>query len=1116
MAIRFHAEFRNIRKELYKVEIHDNEFSGSSTEFTLRGDGFSVNFNGGANTYDLIKASTVSFIMNVDDSIKKALSTDLAESDDGRFNVKILKDGVFNAANDFTPDGDNYTFYWLGQVNKKLVSIKDSFYPFDFKIQATDGVDLLKKIDYKDDDGNVITERSRFTDILSDIIGKLDNNSILSDSDVVLSTKVRWYETNMSTSDDPVYLTAINRAAFTELDDLNNVVKFKTYYDVLVQICKIFQCRFVFSNGKYTFIQYWLLADGSTHDYFNYQKDGTFDSNTTEQLNSAIGEYPSYATNKSDFGEPGLYNRTKKYGNKLGSVKIDFNPSDDGNIYQLGYFPVWQMPNANWQPYGQDVTGPNLLGYFEDGDDVSFKLRIKMKIKVTKQNNVTPTQNFFGRIIFPFWLKVESSDSVAPNDRYLVPWLNANITPDQGEFPTNIYTSWDNNGSETDIDNAIVFKSDMMLVQTSASDGTVAGPSEFDVEIDTNISTVSEAQGIFLYNDYYGSWDSALGGGDWFAVQENDGTISSRYDSKWDGYDVDVEFESIKVYPYKDGEIFAGSVVDSYVTDDDDASNNTENLVIADIIFNDGPITIGNRALWVWDGYNFIQTNLWQVNGTGTSHKIHKLITDDILYFNYRNAIQLEATLIEPPNNYSNGLSTNPSIGFNRWYEDEDGSFVVEILAFNKMSYNPNKAQWSFSGTIMSSIVTPVITTEYPDTNIGYDNTSPIITQELLNMNIKNFAEQDSISVLNEILSPLNTSLTQLTVKPLTVDITSDTELMMVSNNAQRLIEKVTVNTAASKGDTTIYINSFTPSYVYTTSSRLIPTKGSLIAQINSSGGSPGGSSKQVQFNDSGAFGGADFLEIDKTSKNLNILGGGDIVLDSDVDGGSGVSVIQYPDDYDGTNRAILTIHNPDIVALSNRARNGTVQIRANGSSAGSGDEEIVAIFTDTALKAEKPIVLKPDSVHPTSTTNTLYNLDGFPYFDKDGLTRTKKIGITIAQYKALETTSIELIAAPGSGYKICVSGIMIFADRTSTETSSNNLYIGQSSPSTTGGNYTGYLRDFMNNETGDRTYNCPISTGEISQGNTDNRALQVYAGGSGFNGDVELDIYVTYSIIES
>ena len=184
--------------------------------------------------------------------------------------------------------------------------------------------------------------------------------------------------------------------------------------------------------------------------------------------------------------------------------------------------------------------------------------------------------------------------------------------------------------------------------------------------------------------------------------------------------------------------------------------------------------------------------------------------------------------------------------------------------------------------------------------------------------------------------------------------------------------------------------------------------------------------------------------------------------------------------------------------------------------AAGGGGEETIAIFTDEALKAEKPIVLRPNSIHPSSTADSLYNLDGFPYFDRTGLTRTKKVGITITQYKALETTAHELVAAPGSGYSICLVGIMVFADRTSTESSSNDIFMGHHN-STTAGAYSAIIKDFMNNENADRTYNASLIAGkEISQGSIDNRALNIYTDGSGFNGDIALSVYVTYSIIES
>ena len=81
MALRFYAEISNIRRELFKVEIHDSSFSGSSTEFTLRGNGFDLSYNGGKETYQLIKSSTLTFVMNITDATLRALPIDIATSD---------------------------------------------------------------------------------------------------------------------------------------------------------------------------------------------------------------------------------------------------------------------------------------------------------------------------------------------------------------------------------------------------------------------------------------------------------------------------------------------------------------------------------------------------------------------------------------------------------------------------------------------------------------------------------------------------------------------------------------------------------------------------------------------------------------------------------------------------------------------------------------------------------------------------------------------------------------------------------------------------------------------------------------------------------------------------
>lgn len=126
---------------------------------------------------------------------------------------------------------------------------------------------------------------------------------------------------------------------------------------------------------------------------------------------------------------------------------------------------------------------------------------------------------------------------------------------------------------------------------------------------------------------------------------------------------------------------------------------------------------------------------------------------------------------------------------------------------------------------------------------------------------------------------------------------------------------------------------------------------------------------------------------------------------------------------------------------------------------------------------------------------------------------QTDKIDLTSAQYQALGGTPITLIAAPGTGKVIVPISIYIYARRTSTETSSRDLYIGDTT-STSSGSYYTYIRDFMNNETGNRTYVAPPTKGEIAQGTLANRRLQIYSNGT-LNGDIALTVYVTYQIMD-
>ena len=86
-------------------------------------------------------------------------------------------------------------------------------------------------------------------------------------------------------------------------------------------------------------------------------------------------------------------------------------------------------------------------------------------------------------------------------------------------------------------------------------------------------------------------------------------------------------------------------------------------------------------------------------------------------------------------------------------------------------------------------------------------------------------------------------------------------------------------------------------------------------------------------------------ISVGGSNANFEMNSGSDIILEADQNGGGGDSTIQYPDS-GGTNRIMLAADS-DVVILSNRAANGTVQIRANTSSAGGGGEVTVVTVHD-------------------------------------------------------------------------------------------------------------------------------------------------------------------------
>jgi hypothetical protein len=112
--------------------------------------------------------------------------------------------------------------------------------------------------------------------------------------------------------------------------------------------------------------------------------------------------------------------------------------------------------------------------------------------------------------------------------------------------------------------------------------------------------------------------------------------------------------------------------------------------------------------------------------------------------------------------------------------------------------------------------------------------------------------------------------------------------------------------------------------------------------------------------------------------KTLHLSGSASQIYFEGSSGGSGEGIVYK--DAGGNSRFALHFPSSDVVSLCNRASNGTVEIRANTSTAGSGGEETVATFEDDKINFAKNVGIGTTSpitpLHIESSVNALSDRD--------------------------------------------------------------------------------------------------------------------------------------------
>jgi len=274
--IRYRADWKSIDGFEYRVDIIDVDYDGSPNNLEIGMDsldGFSITYSGEDNKrFSPVISSECVVSCVADNTAFESFIDDIVQAQEQRFYIAIyLKDTT-------------YKLFWAGLILQDLIQIEDIALPYKFSLHATDGLGLLKDVDY---DGTADYFET-FIEYLINILTQSGINRFWETDDLFLKTGVDWYEDDQFTSSpanslDPLAVSRVSNSAYIKIDKYNNEIN-ETAWNVLQDICIKWHATLILSNGSFSFLQTNNLYP-STLNIRNYKKDGTYiDTSASESL----------------------------------------------------------------------------------------------------------------------------------------------------------------------------------------------------------------------------------------------------------------------------------------------------------------------------------------------------------------------------------------------------------------------------------------------------------------------------------------------------------------------------------------------------------------------------------------------------------------------------------------------------------------------------------------------------------------------------------------------------------------------------------------------------------------------------------------------------------------
>jgi len=357
--IKYQCEFYSNNGSRYRMNLYHVDYSGTTIPFVAGPEGFQLTYEGETDSvYQCIKASSMQF-----DFVITEAPTSSGDPTTGNIYADLLANNenkMFVIVQQYDSGNSAWRNFWAGDIIDDTVEIQDAPYPVQIRIQATDGIAKLKQKTYSPITGGTwLTVLWFFQDAISKnlyystLFPSSGGTSVIT----IRNTPDRYAENMGSITDstwqntyNPMKLCMLNEAAFVKQDGV-----YFTYYEILEQICTLWNCQFFLSSiwNEDIGCTWWLFSrnilyfeDGpSILDTCRVFKNQAYDSANTalnyleySVPNTSVNYTPTLTKTIGDTDHPKFSGNKITYVASLGEVK---------NIYNHDLFSYnWNSPSA--------------------------------------------------------------------------------------------------------------------------------------------------------------------------------------------------------------------------------------------------------------------------------------------------------------------------------------------------------------------------------------------------------------------------------------------------------------------------------------------------------------------------------------------------------------------------------------------------------------------------------------------------------------------------------------------------------------------------------------------------------------------------------------------------